>query len=175
MPTEISGSTGVNKIQDNTIVNADINSSAAIAGSKLVMPTGSVLQVVQGQNTSTYSTTSSSFSDTGLSASITPSATTSKILCVVSEVGFIHGSGSSLHTYCNLVRGSTVINGTHAQGDGDSDMHYNASSQVFLDSPSTTSATTYKMQMKTSSGTAYVNWQASSGYKSTITIMEIAG
>ena len=35
MPTEISGSTGVNKIQDNTIVNADINSSAAIAGSKL--------------------------------------------------------------------------------------------------------------------------------------------
>ena len=41
MPTEISGSTGVNKIQDNTIVNADINSSAAIAGSKLVMPAGS--------------------------------------------------------------------------------------------------------------------------------------
>jgi hypothetical protein len=36
MPTEISGSTGVNKIQDNTIVNADINSSAAIANSKLV-------------------------------------------------------------------------------------------------------------------------------------------
>ena len=35
MPTEISGSTGVNKIQDNTIVNADINSSAAIAASKI--------------------------------------------------------------------------------------------------------------------------------------------
>ena len=35
MPTEISGSTGVNKIQDNTIVNADINSSAAIVASKL--------------------------------------------------------------------------------------------------------------------------------------------
>ena len=45
MPTEISGSTGVNKIQDGTVVNADINSSAAIAGSKLVMPSGSVLQV----------------------------------------------------------------------------------------------------------------------------------
>ena len=38
MPTEISGSTGVDKIQDGTIVNADINSSAAIAGTKLVMP-----------------------------------------------------------------------------------------------------------------------------------------
>ena len=50
MPTEISGSTGVNKIQDNTIVNADINSSAAIAGTKLVMPTGSVLQVVHTED-----------------------------------------------------------------------------------------------------------------------------
>ena len=35
MPTEISGSTGVNKIQDGTVVNADINSSAAIDASKL--------------------------------------------------------------------------------------------------------------------------------------------
>ena len=47
MPTEISGSTGVNKIQDNTIVNADINSSAAIAGSKISGSFGKVLQVVQ--------------------------------------------------------------------------------------------------------------------------------
>ena len=46
MPTEISGSTGVNKIQDNTIVNADINSSAAIAGSKISGSFGKVLQVV---------------------------------------------------------------------------------------------------------------------------------
>ena len=50
MPTEISGSTGVNKIQDGTVVNADINSSAAIAGSKLVMPAGSVIQVVSEVN-----------------------------------------------------------------------------------------------------------------------------
>ena len=60
MPTEISGSTGVNKIQDNTIVNADINTSAAIAGSKLVMPTGSVIQAKKveygGSGTSTTST-----------------------------------------------------------------------------------------------------------------------
>ena len=47
MGTTISGATGIDKVQDGTIVNADINSSAAIAGSKLVMPTGSVLQVVQ--------------------------------------------------------------------------------------------------------------------------------
>ena len=51
MPTEISGSTGVNKIQDNTIVNADINSSAAIAGSKISGSFGKVLQVVNAIDT----------------------------------------------------------------------------------------------------------------------------
>jgi|21_taG_2_1085346.scaffolds.fasta_scaffold95468_1 hypothetical protein len=60
MATLISGSTGVNKITDGTIVNADINASAAIAGSKLVMPTGSVLQVANSvirAKTSVSSTT----------------------------------------------------------------------------------------------------------------------
>ena len=83
MPTEISGSTGVNKIQDNTIVNADINSSAAIAGSKLVMPTGSVLQVVQQvHHTFTQINNSSSYVDTGLTQAITPSSSSNKILVV---------------------------------------------------------------------------------------------
>ena len=50
MGTTISGATGIDKVQDGTIVNADINSSAAIAGSKLVMPTGSVLQVVHTED-----------------------------------------------------------------------------------------------------------------------------
>ena len=50
MATLISGSTGVNKITDGTITNADIASGAAIAGTKLVMPTGSVLQVVHTED-----------------------------------------------------------------------------------------------------------------------------
>ena len=84
MPTEISGSTGVNKIQDNTIVNADINSSAAIAGSKLVMPTGSVLQVVQGSYVASnqLSTTATTQTATGYSVSITPTTSGNKILAM---------------------------------------------------------------------------------------------
>ena len=80
MPTEISGSTGVNKIQDNTIVNADINSSAAIAGSKLVMPTGSILQVVQTEYTTNAAFSSTTLVAHGASATITPTSTSSKIL-----------------------------------------------------------------------------------------------
>ena len=63
MATLISGSTGVDKIQDGTIVNADIASGAAIAGTKLVMPTGSVLQVVSIQEGDVnHFTTSSTYS-----------------------------------------------------------------------------------------------------------------
>ena len=70
MPTEISGSTGVNKIQDGTVVNADINSSAAIAGSKLVMPAGSVIQVVSEVNSTTLVWTDGS-QQTAVTKSIT--------------------------------------------------------------------------------------------------------
>ena len=63
MATLISGSTGVNKITDGTILNADIASGAAIAGTKLVMPTGSVLQVKQTAGTTTISTTTSKTPD----------------------------------------------------------------------------------------------------------------
>ena len=67
MPTLISGSTGVNKITDGTIVDADINASAAIAGTKLVMPTGSVLQVLQSTFADDAATTSDSYQDIPLS------------------------------------------------------------------------------------------------------------
>ena len=59
MGTTISGATGIDKVQDGTIVNADINSSAAIAGTKLVMPAGSVLQVAHYTSTITNGTSTS--------------------------------------------------------------------------------------------------------------------
>ena len=87
MPTEISGSTGVNKIQDGTVVNADINSSAAIAGSKLVMPTGSVLQVIHSDLSTQTNIISSGFADISLSANITPSKSELKILASLIATG----------------------------------------------------------------------------------------
>ena len=75
MPTEISGSTGVNKIQDGTVVNADINSSAAIAGSKISGGVGKVLQVVSGTSTGSTATSSQSYVASNLAATITPTST----------------------------------------------------------------------------------------------------
>ena len=170
MPTEISGSTGVNKITDGTIVNADINSSAAIAGSKLVMPTGSVLQVVEGSYSSQTDVSSTSYADTGLSVAITPSSSSSKIFAMINVHTYLNGSG---FIGLNICRGSTqIVEANKASGYDD-----NTSEMVVLtklDSPSTTSATTYKAQMKTVNftGTARINQQTGG---SRITLMEIAG
>ena len=73
MPTEISGSTGVNKIQSSAIEYGDL-------------PTGSVLQVIHDVDPTAISLTSTSFTDTGLSAQITPKSTSSKILISINLI-----------------------------------------------------------------------------------------
>ena len=170
MATLISGSTGVNKITDGTIVNADIASGAAIAGTKLVMPAGSVLQVVSGSGGGVVNSSSNSWVETGLSAAITPSSTSSKILVIVdqnfSSGGAGHWGGFALN------RGSSTIKGTaYMQRPGGSHLHTQVALN-YLDSPNTTSATTYATYFKATIGTAQVNDNSA---PSTITLMEIAG
>ena len=116
MPTEISGSTGVNKIQDNTIVNADINSSAAIAGSKLVMPTGSELQVVEGgvSGTSAHSAGSGNYS-TVFSATLTNVQANSKVIVLTNAYATITNTGSDVAF--SVWRGSTSLGGTEDGND----------------------------------------------------------
>ena len=148
---------------------------------------GKVLQVVSTTKTDTFSTTSTSYVDvTGLSVSITPSSATSKILVIASLSG-----GESAGWGFQLVRGSTAIcigdsgGGSRMQGTGGVSTRdtngLNNPSANFLDSPATTSATTYKVQMYAPSLTAYLNrtyGDLNANYTvrsaSTITVMEIA-
>ena len=176
MGTTISGATGIDKVQDGTIVNADINSSAAIAGSKLVMPTGSVLQVVQGSTGTSVESTTTTYVDTGLSASITPSSTSSKILVTVHQNGGLKESAGS-GVLVQLLRGSTVLTKlTHAAGyNNQAQVAYlGAISTEYLDSPSTTSAVTYKTQYANNQSISSSHLQVGST-TSFITLMEIAG
>ena len=124
---------------------------------------GKILQVVQTVKSDTYyNSGSTSFTDvTGLSASITPSATSSKVLVLVEARIGSDGSQTS-----RLLRGSTVIYaGDSASnrplGFGNSvDLNaYGVENLVatFLDSPSTTSATTYKIQIISSGSAYYIN------------------
>ena len=144
---------------------------------------GNVIQVVSTTKTDTFSMTGATFVDiTGLSATITPTSATSKIFVIV-NFGVSSSGTSGLNTY-NLVRGSTNISqpatspaftgtmiGYLDLGDNILPVGFN-----FLDSPATTSATTYKVQMKANTGTQYINRRAAgdSVFTSTITVMEIA-
>jgi hypothetical protein len=161
-----------------------VASGATISNAGTQSGFGKVLQVVQTLKTDGFSTNSTSHIDiTGLSASITPSSTSSKILVNVS-IGTIDFSVAMAYGF-QLVRDSTDIGqGTVAGktastfGGTGNQSRPRAQSYLFLDSPSTTSATTYKVQVRGVGGTCYINYRHDSNNlttSSTITLMEIAG
>jgi len=127
---------------------------------------GKVLQVVQTFKDDPFSTTSTSMTDvTGMSVSITPSETTSKVL-IVCTGGVSSSPAASPIVGLRVLRDSTPIGvgaaaGSRTQGFANIrvDNYYNMQNFTFLylDSPNTTLSTTYKLQMKTSSGTSYLN------------------
>lgn len=145
--------------------------------------TSAVVQVKSTLKTDSFSTTSTTFVDvTGVSVSITPTSATNNVLVIVSGVNGSNGVDN--FTPINLVRGSTAI----AQSTGNANFAATLNlinqstgitlpfSIVFLDSPATTSATTYKIQMRSNNNPlAYIGRQATSDNRSvtTITVMEV--
>ena len=121
---------------------------------------GKVLQVVQGTDTSSRSSSSTNYVTGTINASITPSATGSKVL--------VHITGTMRNGTFNIYRASTDLGG--GQGFGQTNGDEVISAIHYLDSPSTTSATTYTGYMKASNGgTVYFG---RGGY-TVITLMEI--
>ena len=139
---------------------------------------GKVLQVVSA-SVGNVTTTTTSFADTGLTVDITPAATSSKILALVNMVGIYKGAQlSSINMV--LVRDSTDILefaaiAGYTADTGESSV--GGTGCAYLDSPSTTSATTYKVQWALAAGTS--PYQIGAWYSgsirplSTITVMEI--
>lgn len=141
---------------------------------------GKVLQVVQATYDTETTTTSSTYQDTGLTATITPSLATSKVLVLVSQHLQITRNGTSAEGSANLMRGATQIlarsSNSFAIGGVSGDLlNRQYTSTTFLDSPATTSATTYKTQMSAlSSATIKAqNTGSVSNTTSVIILMEI--
>jgi hypothetical protein len=139
------------------------------------MPTGSVIQVVTASTSTSVSTGSSTFVTSGLSASITPLFTTSKILIIVSQQVF--STVAQGQTSMRIVRGSTAVTPQYdyANWGATSSNMINVSIQAY-DSPSTTSSTTYTSQIRLASGSGSINAQYGDGSgqgSSFITLMEI--
>ena len=147
-----------------------------------------VLQVVNTLKSDTFSTTSTSLVDvTGLSATITPSATSSKIMVMVTVSGVTTDqTDSSLGGYVLLRDSTQIAVNTALAHDRTGQLSIRllgASSAVtlnhatnFLDSPATVSALTYKVQVVAGAGTLYVNRDGDNavGSVSSITLMEIS-
>ena len=139
---------------------------------------GKILQVVQ-QVYSTFSQTNSqTYTDTGLTLAITPTSSSSKILVIVS-MQLNTNTAASQNISCDLLRDASSIR-VFEQVLGQATATGAQISFTYLDSPSTTSSTTYKVQYKGSAGTGqYIrinNYLSSNGNAaSTITLMEVAG
>ena len=164
MPTLISSSTGVNKIQTGAIETVDL-------------PAGSVLQALNNTGTNTANggfllqTTSSNYVGVAsMNVEITPRSASSKFIILVNTSHYRGGSASF-----TIFRGSTNLGGnsygmvrlTGGQG------YWMPVSLTHLDSPNTTSAVTYQLYARSESGTLYVG--GDSDQLNNITVMEIAG
>lgn len=161
-------------ITDGIITNADIASGAAIAQSKISGSFGKVLQVVTATDSTQRGTTSTTYvtASNTLSVSITPSSTSNKIFILVSTSFGLPGGADGIAT---IFRGSTNLEA----GTNNGFARVSASVGVpvimsYLDSPSTTSATTYEVRIRETAAVANlsINWNNT---LSSITLFEIAG
>ena len=160
---------------NNTVLTAGSTTAtglkwAAAAGG------GKVLQVIQAQTTTAASSTSTTFANTALTASITPSATTSKVLIMMTVAECYKSAGATNNGLkLRMVRGSTGINqfGSAALYNTQNADNFNTISASYLDSPSTTSSTSYTLQIATQASGFQVGAIDNPNSVSTIILMEI--
>ena len=195
MPIVLNGSTsGSITIDAPAVAGTPTLTLPTVTGTLLTTASaGTVLQVVSASTTSLGTSTSTSYADTGLTATITPSSASNKIMVFVSQSfqavgGEAVGYGYQVNAGVQLLRQSTTLITSDSDSGGKYSLGFGtgaapASGNIvlftvwsvnYLDSPATTSAQTYKTQFaKGTSGMSTI--YANSSVRSSITLMEIAG
>ena len=142
---------------------------------------GGIIQVVTATKGSQSVTTSSSFTSTGLEATITPKFSTSKILiqCSGPMTGFAGGADDHNSGCLKVYRGGS--SGVSVEGENRGlSMQYGSHSQysdvhiLFIDSPNTTSSTTYTVMMKRTSGSTNYSFVRDGQQTASLVLMEIS-
>jgi len=169
MALELNGTTGVSLVQDGVVTAADLASGAITSAA---LPTGSVLQVVQGTTTTRTDTTSQSYVTTALTASITPSSTSNKVLCIWTGSAGSDSSGDgrrpAFAVFLNSVETSQTMTGRVVSN------YSLPMPSIYLHSPNSTSAQTFTIYMKSINGNNVAFLQEIPTTASII-LMEIAG
>ena len=165
---------GLSTAGDPTTVEIASGHKLTGAAGSIAAP-GQVIQLVQQQTNTQFSTTSNPYVDTGFAASITPKFSSSKIY-VIAGLNMYNNATNGVSS-TTLYRGGSRISDSatygHAYGYSNSGSHVQHHTFTYLDSPNTTSSTEYKIYIScaTNGGTLYMCINNSS---STLTLMEIA-
>jgi len=176
LQTPSAGSVGTSQLANGAVTSAKLDS-------------GKILQVVSVTDDTEVTVNNQTYTDTGLSANITPTSTSSKILIMVTHQVLVSASASAFYGGIKLLRGSTDIfdpmptNSSgpfgigHSTGSGSI---YTYFPMQFLDSPNSTSQQSYKTQCRnySASGSTYIminDNAANNNGKSVMTLMEVSG
>jgi hypothetical protein len=178
-------------IAGNTSGTITLDAPAVAGTTTLTLPTangtvittgspqsGSVLQVVNASSIANIQTSSTSFVTTGFSATITPKFSTSKIFAMVSGGGAFASATSGATLYATIYRNSTNL-GDSTYGlcrftNNAGGPYVAPNSMSVLDSPATTSSTTYTCYFKNAGAAATVDFNYSDRGNVSLTLMEIA-
>ena len=182
----LQGSTsGSVTLQEPAVAGTTVLTLPAVTGTVLTTTSpkaGNVIQVVSTTYGTQDTVASTSYTDTGLLLAITPTSATSKILIIISAAlrtsrgtnDFTAAGGRITRAGTTIFTSDRMLAITAATGAGSDIAVHGQCSLVYLDSPSTTSSTTYRLQIKNSttanSASAFLNESATSS----ITLMEIA-
>ena len=184
--TPSDGTVNTSQLANSAVTDAKLASTLDLSGKTVTyglsgtdMPSGSVIQVVMNVYTTPSQTGANTYQDTGLTATITPSSTSSKVLVMVSQpLSFGTDTTVARDIAFNICRGATQITdgfGEHTSPASSSNTRMPAGNYLkYLDSPASASAVTYKTQFKVNTGSADVYAQQH-GAESNIILMEIRG
>jgi len=163
-------------VSDSTISTAKIV-DAAVTSAKL--SAGKVLQIIQGSTSTETRNSTNTLADTTLTAAITPISSSNKVLVIVMQNGCDKSAGNTGNQLVlKLLRGASIIQtfaGNYGYTNSALSLSFGTAGCAYLDSPSTTSATTYKTQLSNGNNTAAVGVQGTGSETSTITLMEVSG
>jgi len=161
---------------DAVITAGDIEADAITAVNASALPAGSILQVVKFETGTSTTTTSSSYIDSALASSITPSSASSKVL-ILASIGQFGNNNTAGAALARLYRGDTATGVAlglqqmiEAYNNNGSGLTVNEASIIYLDEPATTSSVTYTVGLlsQSSSNTSYMRRQQ------TMLLLEVA-
>ena len=188
MPIKLNGATsGSVELDVPAAVGSDLQLTLPTTAGTLdrLERAGNILQVVQGSTSTEVAVSTTTYTDTSLSASITPSSASNKILVIVDQMYYtsrsVEGQGGGIR----ILRDSTVIHSPAANAAGPFELYIDGTADAYgrntitkLDSPATTSSITYKTQGRpyftTSNGSITFNDNNTTNATSYITLVEVA-